>query len=423
MSSGTNPVGAWALTASTGASVQDPTTYKGAIDANFAVAQRVADAFAPKPSSPAAMSVAIDPGFVVSIGPSGLQSVVEIGAQSVTIAAAPGAPNNRIDLIVLDEASGSASVIAGTPAGTPVPPGLTPGKKQLGLVSVPNGTTSIANTNITDLRAVWQTTVPGLRWTIAGGAADIITASYTPANATLADGLILGFRATAANATTAPSLNVDGLGAKTITKKGGQALLAGDIPGALGECLVRYNAANSRWELLNPAVALPTIANDHLLANISGATAAPVDTSLSALLDNAIGATPGSLIERGASSWGSTTLSALIDAVVGATRGAILERGPAGWTLIAPGASGSVLTANGPGADPSYQTALPPTAYGAVGTYTLAIVNSLPTNPWSPGGAYALSGLAGTWQCMGTSLPSNIGCCTASFTNLFVRIS
>ena len=250
--SGTNPVGAWALPFSTGGSVDDPTSYKGKLDANFAVAQRMADAFAPKPASPAAMSVIVDAGFTVSAGPSGLQSVAEIGGQTLTIAAAPGAPNNRIDLVVVDEASGVASVVTGTPAGSPVAPALTAGKKQIAQISVPNGTSSIANGNITDLRAVWQTTVPGVRWAIAGGGADTITASFTPANAALADGLILGFRATAANATTAPSFNADGLGAKTIVKQGGAPLAPGDIPGALAECMIRYNAANARWELLNP---------------------------------------------------------------------------------------------------------------------------------------------------------------------------
>lgn len=250
--SGTNPVGAWALPFSTGASVDDPTSYKGKLDANFAVAQRVADAFAPKPASPAAMSVVIDAGFTVGAGPTGVQSVVEIAAQTLAIAAAPGAPNNRIDLVVLDEASGVASVVTGTPAGTPVAPALAAGKKQIAQVAVPNGTNSIANANITDLRAVWQTNVPGVRWAIAGGSADAITASYTPANAALADGLILGFRATAANATTVPSFNADGLGAKAIVKQGGAPLAPGDIPGALAECMIRYNAANARWELLNP---------------------------------------------------------------------------------------------------------------------------------------------------------------------------
>ncbi|HEY1506650.1 MAG TPA: hypothetical protein VGF92_20270 [Stellaceae bacterium] len=250
--SGTNPVGAWALPFSTGGSVDDPTSYKAKLDADFAVAQRVADAFAPKPASPAAMSVIVDAGFTVGTGPSGVQSVVEVGAQTLTIAAAPGAPNNRIDLVVLDEAIGTASVIAGTPAGTPVAPVLAAGKKQIAQIAVPNGTTSISNGNITDLRAVWQTTVPGVRWAIAGGSADTITASFSPANATLADGLVLGFRATAANATATPSFNADGLGAKTIAKQGGAPLAPGDIPGALAECVIRYNAANARWELLNP---------------------------------------------------------------------------------------------------------------------------------------------------------------------------
>jgi microcystin-dependent protein len=133
-----------------------------------------------------------------------------------------------------------------------VAPAIAAGKKQIALIAVPNGTSSIANGNITDLRAVWQTNVPGVRWAIAGGSADTITASYTPANATLADGLIVGFRATAANATTTPSFNADGLGAKTIVKQGGGALAPGDIPNALAECMIRYNAANARWELLNP---------------------------------------------------------------------------------------------------------------------------------------------------------------------------
>lgn len=394
MSSGTNPVGAWALTASTGASVQDPTTYKGAIDADFAVAQRVADAFAPKPSSPAAMSVAIDPGFIVSVGPSGLQSIVEIGAQSVTIAAAPGAPNNRIDLIVLDEASGSASVIAGTPAGTPVAPGLTQGKKQIAQVSVPNGTASIANANITDLRAVWQTTVPGIRWAIAGGAADAITASYTPANATLADGLILGFRATAANATTAPSFNADGLGAKTITKKGGQALLAGDIPGALAECLVRYNAANSRWELLNPAVAP--------VSSVFGRVGAVAATSGDYSVAQVTGAAP----------LASPTFTGVPAAPT-----------PAGGTNTTQVATTAFVQT-------AVASATPPTTYGAVGTYA-GVTDTGPAQPsWaggvapSVGSTGTISGLGGTWLNMGlTSGGYDNGAGGTAFNYLAVRIS
>ncbi len=66
------------------------------------------------------------------------------------------------------------------------------------------------------------------------------------------------FVATAANATTTPTFSPDGLTAHTIVKWGGQPLLAGDIPAALSVCILEYNAANTRWELLNPAI--PTTA-------------------------------------------------------------------------------------------------------------------------------------------------------------------
>jgi hypothetical protein len=92
-------------------------------------------------------------------------------------------------------------------------------------------------------------------WTASGGTVDAITATYAPAitAALLIDGLILGFRATGANATSTPTFAPNGLTAHTITKRGGGALIIGDIPAANAEVLVRYNLANTRWELLNPA--------------------------------------------------------------------------------------------------------------------------------------------------------------------------
>ena len=253
--SGTNPVGSWALPLSTGGGVQDPTTYKGNIDAGFAVAQRVADAFAPKPAVPAAMSVLTDPGFIASQSPAGQQSVIEVGAQSVAIAAAPGAPLSRIDLVVVDGATGAASAVAGMPGNPASPPALPPGKRQVAQIAVASGAVAITAANITDLRAVWSGgAASGVPWALAGGSADAVAASYTPPTPNpLPDGLMLGFRAAASNATTAPSFAPDGQTAHPITKKGGAALVAGDIPGALAECLLRYNLANARWELVNPA--------------------------------------------------------------------------------------------------------------------------------------------------------------------------
>ncbi|MHB8272979.1 hypothetical protein [Bradyrhizobium sp.] len=90
-------------------------------------------------------------------------------------------------------------------------------------------------------------------WTISAGGADAITATYTPALTTLNDGQLCFFRASAANATTTPTFSPNSLTAELITKSGGAALVAGDIPGDFAECILRYNLANTRWELLNPA--------------------------------------------------------------------------------------------------------------------------------------------------------------------------
>lgn len=94
-------------------------------------------------------------------------------------------------------------------------------------------------------------------WVVSAGTADAITAAYSPAivTGTLVDGLLLSFRASAANATTTPTFAPNAITAHAVTRAGGSALNVGDIPGALAECLVRYNLANTRWELMNPATA------------------------------------------------------------------------------------------------------------------------------------------------------------------------
>jgi len=93
---------------------------------------------------------------------------------------------------------------------------------------------------------------------VAGGTADALTLTPTNTLAAYVDGMQVHFRAAAANATTTPTLAISGLTARTIVKNGGSALVAGDIAGALAEYIVRYNLANTRWELLNPKVVADT---------------------------------------------------------------------------------------------------------------------------------------------------------------------
>jgi hypothetical protein len=100
---------------------------------------------------------------------------------------------------------------------------------------------------------------PNIPWVAAGGTVSAITATYSPAIVTLTDGLLVGFRAVGANTSTAPTFAPNGLTARAITKRGGSALAVGDIPAANAEVTLRYNLANTRWELLNPATSGDTL--------------------------------------------------------------------------------------------------------------------------------------------------------------------
>jgi hypothetical protein len=72
---------------------------------------------------------------------------------------------------------------------------------------------------------------------------------------------------------------------------------------------------------------LANMANATVKANNSGGAAPPLDLSPSQVLD-----------------------------LVGSTRGSLLYRGVSNWSALTPGTTGQVLTSNGTGADPSYQT-------------------------------------------------------------------
>jgi hypothetical protein len=76
-------------------------------------------------------------------------------------------------------------------------------------------------------------------------------------------------------------------------------------------------------------LSLATIADNALLANISGATAAP----------------------------SATTLTQLLDEVLGTTQGAVIYRSATAWTALGAGTAGTVLTTHGAGANPTWAAA------------------------------------------------------------------
>ena len=95
-----------------------------------------------------------------------------------------------------------------------------------------------------------------IRFAVAGGSSDIITVTYENPVTELTDGMIVCFQATAANVTTTPSFNPDGLGAVTIVKGANQPLSEGDISGEGYLAILQYSATWNKWVLQNPATGI-----------------------------------------------------------------------------------------------------------------------------------------------------------------------
>ena len=93
----------------------------------------------------------------------------------------------------------------------------------------------------------------------AGGTADAITATFAPALTAHTESALLMVECGAANGSTTPTLNPNGLGAKTIVTRSGAALVPGDIPGANFLGLFRYDASLDKYQLLNSAGQKETI--------------------------------------------------------------------------------------------------------------------------------------------------------------------
>lgn len=87
---------------------------------------------------------------------------------------------------------------------------------------------------------------------IAGGTVDVITVALNTTITAWTNGFEMRVRASGANTSATPTINPDGIGAKTITKAGNQPLLVGDISSANYEMILRYNSSTDKVELLNP---------------------------------------------------------------------------------------------------------------------------------------------------------------------------
>jgi len=88
--------------------------------------------------------------------------------------------------------------------------------------------------------------------TQAAGTGNIIVALYSPSVTSLVNGRIYAFISTNPNTSTTPTLNINGLGAKTIKKQGGVALAVSDIGATGSQAFVSYRSTGDYFELINP---------------------------------------------------------------------------------------------------------------------------------------------------------------------------
>lgn len=190
-------------------------------------------------------------------GPAGTFNIVTAGgtADAITANYSPDVTLSNLTTVAFVASAANATT---TP--TFAPDGLTAHTitKRGGVALVPGDIPAALAVCIVEYNSAntrWELLNPAstaMPWVVAAGTADALTATYAPAIPAVYDGLVLSFRAANANATTTPTFAPSGLTARTITKKGGTALVAGDIAGNLAEYWLRYNSANTRWELLNP---------------------------------------------------------------------------------------------------------------------------------------------------------------------------
>jgi hypothetical protein len=118
---------------------------------NWAVAQRIVGPFAPHAQVTPNLTLALDPGFLLSG-----TTLTEVNAQNVGPFAPPSS-GFRIDRVVIDRSTGAASIVTGA-ANSLTPPAIPTGKLPIARVMLQATTDAITNAVIVDERALFDLT-------------------------------------------------------------------------------------------------------------------------------------------------------------------------------------------------------------------------------------------------------------------------
>ena len=181
----------------------------------------------------------------------------------------------------------------------------------------------------------WQALNNGVPATFptSTGSANAYVVTYSPAVATLVPGQIYPFLASFGN-TGAATLTINGIGPYSLVKQGSVALASGDVPSGFALITV---FDGTRFQIIGPlgnssggtvttvatgtgltggpistsgTVSLESVADKTGLVNTSGASAAPVATTLGTWLDSAFGSTSGKVLYRDTGGWTTASMGA-----------------------------------------------------------------------------------------------------------------
>lgn len=129
---------------------QSVTDYYRFLDGDIDVLAHIGDAFATHEQATPDMTVVVDAGVVVS------GTSLQVVSQQTTATIVPPVANNRIDLVVIDQATGIVSVVSSAEAPKPDRPALPAGKIPTAEIFLTTSTTAITNDQINDLRPLWR---------------------------------------------------------------------------------------------------------------------------------------------------------------------------------------------------------------------------------------------------------------------------
>lgn len=218
-----------------------------------------------------------------------------------------------------------------------------------------------AATATTDYARYDQVQNSATQWLTSVSGVDTITATASPTLAAYAAGQT--FRFTSAGANTGPAtLNISSLGAKSITKNGTTALVAGDIPS--GKVVtVTYDGTQFQLSSFYPSGSITLSGYNQSTSRVLGRTTAST----------------GAIEEL--------TLTEILDLVGSVAQGDILYRGASSWERLGAGTSGQFLKTQGTGANPAWASqrvvqiveGTPYTTYASL-TASIPLDDTIPQN-------------------------------------------